>query len=76
MLILMQPRIKLAFQTARAHCRLMSSLPSITTLHCKSALHPYIPQLVTVVPITQVQDLVFLSVEPHEVHLGPLLHVL
>ena len=32
MLLLMQPRIQLAFWAARAHCWLMSSLPSISTL--------------------------------------------
>jgi len=38
-------------------------------------LNPFIPQFVLVVRVasTQVQDLAFGFVEPHEVHLGPLL---
>jgi len=38
-------------------------------------LNPFIPQLVSAVGVamTQVQDLAFGFVEPHEIHLGPLL---
>jgi len=38
-------------------------------------LNPFIPQLVLVVRVasTQMQDLTFGFVEPHEIHLGPLL---
>ena len=41
----------------------------------RAALNPFIPQLVLVVDVTsnQVQDLALGFVEPHEVHLGPLL---
>lgn len=42
---------------------------------CRAAFNPFISQLVLVMGIasTQVQDLAFGFVEPHEVHLGPLL---
>ena len=41
----------------------------------RAALNPFIPQLVLVVKValTQVQDLAFGFVEPHEIHLGSLL---
>ena len=41
----------------------------------RATLNPFIPQLVLVVRVasTQVQDLAFELVKPHEVHLGPLL---
>ena len=42
---------------------------------CRAVLNPFIPQLVLAVRValTQVQDLALGFVEPHEVHLDPLL---
>ena len=44
----------------------------------RTVLNPFIPQLVLSVEValTQVPDLAFGFVEPHEVHLGPLLSLL
>jgi len=56
----------------------MTSFPSTSTSHVllsRAVLYPYSPQLVVIMGIimTQVQDLAFGFVEPHEVLLGPLL---
>ncbi|KAK4825848.1 hypothetical protein QYF61_003099 [Mycteria americana] len=46
-------------------------------LLCRAALNPFIPQPVLIpgVAPTQVQDLALGLVEPHEVHMGPLLQL-
>jgi len=76
----MQPRIHLAFSAIRAHCWLTFSLPRTCTctptiLFDRAVLCSFILQLILVVGVvaTQVQELAFGFVEPHEVHLGPLL---
>ncbi|KAK4821667.1 hypothetical protein QYF61_027135 [Mycteria americana] len=80
MLLLTQPRISLAFWAASAHCWLMSSFfihqyPQVFL--GRAALNPLIPQPVLIpgVALTQVQDLALGPVEPHEVHMGPLLQL-
>ena len=60
--------------TLQAHVQLfIHQYPQVS--FGRSALNPFIPQLVLVVRValTQVQDLAFGFVEPHEIHLGPLL---
>ena len=60
--------------TVLAHVQLpIHQYPQV--VFCKAALNPFIPQLALVmeVALTQVQDLAFGFVEPHEIHLGPLL---
>jgi len=75
MLLLMQPRIWLAFQAASAHCWLMLNLlstdPQILLL--RASLKPFSGQPVSVLAIapTQVQDLAPGFVELHEVGMGP-----
>ena len=77
-LLLVQPRIWLAFWAARVHCWFTSSLPSTSTpkvFFSRAALNPFILWLVLVVGIalSQVQDLAFGFVELQGVHLGSLL---
>ena len=60
--------------TVLAHVQLpIHQYPQV--VFCKAALNPFIPQLVLVVDVTSshAQNLAFGFVEPHEVHLGPLL---
>ncbi|KAK4816395.1 hypothetical protein QYF61_016712 [Mycteria americana] len=74
----MQPRTWLVFWAVSAHCWLMSSfssssIPKSTSTGLLSI--PSSPSLVLILRVapTQVQDLVLGLVEPHEVHMGPLL---
>ncbi|KAK4805639.1 hypothetical protein QYF61_022397 [Mycteria americana] len=56
-----------------AHVQLfMHQYPKVL---CRAALNPFIPQpvLILEVVLTQVQDLALGLVEPHEVHMGPIL---
>jgi len=77
MLLLMQPRIQLAFwATLVAHVKFfIHQYPQV--LLGRAALNPFIPQPVFVLGIvlTHVQDLALGLVEPHEVHTGPLLEL-
>jgi len=75
-LLLVQLRMLLAFWAASAHCWLMSSFSP--TSAPKSSLagllsSPSSPQPVLIpgVAPTQMQDVVHVLVEPHEVHTGP-----
>ena len=71
-LVLMQPRIQLAFSAANTHCQLMLSFSPIPRLR-STALSPLIAQPVSVLGIapTHVQDRALGLVELHEVHTGP-----
>jgi len=73
----MQPRMQLAFWAVEAHCWLVSSLPSTSTLRSfLSGLCSYlfILQLLLIAGVakTQVQDLALGLVKPPAVLLGPL----
>ena len=59
-----------------AHIQLFIHQYPQVLLH-RAALNPFIPQPVLLlgVALTQVQDLVLGLVEPHEVHMGPLLEL-
>ncbi|KAK4832883.1 hypothetical protein QYF61_026433 [Mycteria americana] len=60
--------------TLSAHVQLfIHQYPQV--LLCRAALNPFIPQPVLIlgVAVTHVQDLALGLVEPHEVHMGPLL---
>ncbi|KAK4831337.1 hypothetical protein QYF61_017468 [Mycteria americana] len=76
-LLLMQPRIWLAFWAASAHCWLMLSFSSTNTPKSfssgRAALNPFSAQPVFVLGIapTHVQDLALGPVELHEVRTGP-----
>ncbi|KAK4829131.1 hypothetical protein QYF61_002210 [Mycteria americana] len=75
MLLLMQPRIQLAFWAVSAHCWVMSGFSF--TITPKAALNPFTPQPVLILRVapTQVQDPALGLFEPHEVHMGPLLEL-
>ncbi|KAK4810846.1 hypothetical protein QYF61_008818 [Mycteria americana] len=63
-------------RTLPAHVQLfIHQYPQVLLL--RAALNPFIPQPVLVpgVALTQVQDLALGKVEPHEVHMGPLLEL-
>ncbi|KAK4832903.1 hypothetical protein QYF61_026546 [Mycteria americana] len=76
-LLLMQPRIQLAFWAASAHCRVLLSFLSTNTPKSfssgRAALNPFSAQPVFVLGIvpTHVQDLALGPVELHEVHTCP-----
>ena len=72
-LLLMQPRIRLAFWDARAHCWLIHQYAQV--LLCRAALCPFIPQSLLILGIAppHVQDLMLGLVELHEVLMGSLL---
>jgi len=74
----MQPRIRLAFWAASAHCHIMLSFTSTSksqVLLLGAALNPFSAQAVFVlgVALAQVQDLALGLVELLEVCMGPLL---
>ena len=75
MLLLMQPRIQLAFwATLVAHVKFfIHQYPRV--LLSRVALNPFITQaeLILVIALTQVQDLPLGLFELHEFHMGPLL---
>ena len=72
-LLLMHPRIPLAFLATRAHCWLMDNLSSTSTSRCKAALQQVCPEPVLVHGVVppQVQDPAFAFVEHHQVPLCP-----
>ena len=75
-LLLMQPRIRLAFWAASTCCWVMLSFSSTSkVLLSKAALYPFVPQPVLIVGVsmTHVQDPAVGLVELHEVHMGLLL---
>ena len=75
MLLVMQPRTRLAFWAASAHGQLMSHLSPTSTPKSFFTRLLSIPHSVLKLGIapTQVQDLALGLVELHEVHMGPLL---
>ncbi|KAK4811988.1 LOW QUALITY PROTEIN: hypothetical protein QYF61_022984 [Mycteria americana] len=76
MLLLMQPRIQLAFwgceRTLLAHVQLFIHQYCQALLR-RAALNPFIPQPLLIPWIALTQEPALGLVEPHEVHTGPLL---
>jgi len=74
-LLLMEPRIRLAFWAASAHGRLASRFSSTSTPKSFSSGLLSIPHPVLIpgVALTQMQDPALGLAEPHEIHTGPLL---
>ncbi|PKU39142.1 hypothetical protein llap_10552 [Limosa lapponica baueri] len=75
MLLLMQPRMRLAFWAASAHCWLMLSFSITNTpqdIFIRTALNPLFAQPVFVLgtAVTQLQDLALGPVELYEVCMG------
>lgn len=69
----MQPRVKLAFWSASAHCQLIFNFSSTSIPKHFSAPSQFITQSVFMVEIAAMQDLALGFVESHEVHMGPLM---
>lgn len=69
----LQPKIKLAFWAASAHCQLIFNFSSTSIPKPFSALSQFITQSIFIVEIAAIQDLVLVLVEPYEVHMLPLM---
>jgi len=80
LLLLMQPRIWLLFWAVKAHlcaCDQLTICQYPRVLFGRDVLYPFIPQpvLIAGIAMTQVQGLALGFIEPHEVHLHPLLNL-